>query len=79
MSKEEIYAKLTETFRNVFMDDSIEIRPETYSADIEGWDSLMQMVLISEVEKEFGIKFIAKESCKMQNVGEMVEIILAKL
>ena len=79
MTKEEIYNKLNEIFREVFMDDSIEVGPETYSADIEDWDSLMQMVLLSEVEKNFGIKFVAKEAATMKNVGEMVDIILSKI
>lgn len=78
MNKEDIYEKLNVIFRNAFMDDSIELKPETYSADIEDWDSLMQIVLLSEVEKNFGIKFDAKEAFNMHNVGEMVDIIIEK-
>lgn len=78
MNKPEIYKSLNEIFRNVFMDDTIELKPETYSADIEDWDSLMQIVLLTEIEKKFNFKFDAKEASGMQNVGEMVEIILKK-
>lgn len=75
MSRERIFEELNQIFRNVFMDDSIELTPETYSADIEDWDSLMQIVLLSEVEKTFGFKFEAKEASSMKNVGEMADII----
>ena len=78
MNEQEIYEKLNGIFRNVFMDDEITVKPETFADDIEDWDSLMQMVLLSEVEKIFGFKFDAKEASGLQNVGEMVEIIKAK-
>lgn len=79
MNNEEIYTKLNEIFKNVFMDDSIELKPETYSEDIEDWDSLMQVILLSEIEKSFGFKFNAKEVSGLQNVGEMVDVIASKL
>lgn len=78
MDEQIIYEKLNEIFRNVFMDDEIVVKPETFSGDIEDWDSLMQMVLIKEVEKAFGFSFEAKEVNGMNNVGEMVEIIKKK-
>jgi acyl carrier protein len=77
MTKEKIYEELTTIFRDTFMDDTIELSPSTFADDIEDWDSLMQMVLLSEVEKKFKFKFSAKEASGMQNVGEMVDIIMA--
>lgn len=78
MDEQVIYEKLNGIFRNVFMDDEITVKSETFSGDIEDWDSLMQMVLIKEVEKTFGFTFEAKEATGMKNVGEMVEIIKKK-
>ena len=75
MTNEEIYAKLNEIFQDVFMDDSIEVTPETSANDIEDWDSLMHITLVAEVESAFGVKFGAKQAAQMKNVGEMVEII----
>ena len=43
--------------------------------DIEDWDSLTHITLISEVESAFGMKFSMKDVLEMKNVGEMVEII----
>ena len=67
--------KLNEIFRDVFADDSVTVTETTTSSDIEDWDSLTHITLISEVEDEFDIKFSMKEVVGMKNVGEMVDII----
>lgn len=79
MSKEDVFEKVTEIFREVFMDDSIVVTESTNADDIEEWDSLMQMTLLVEIEKKFGMKFAAKEAITMQNAGEMVDIILSRI
>ena len=57
MTGNEIFARLNEVFRDVFDDDSIVVKPATTADDIEDWDSLEHITLISAVEKEFGMKF----------------------
>ena len=79
MEKEEIYERLNKVFRDIFDDDSIVVKPETTSNDIEDWDSLEHINLIVAVEQEFGIKFNMKEVTTMKNVGEMVDIILSRI
>ena len=78
MNKNEIYEALTKIFREVFMDDTIEITETTNANDIEEWDSLMQMALLTEVEKEFNMKFKPLETVTIENVGEMVDIIVSR-
>ena len=79
MEKEEIYERLNKVFRDIFDDDSIVVKPETTSNDIEDWDSLEHINLIVAVEQEFGMKFNMKEVTTMKNVGEMVDIILSRI
>lgn len=76
MEREGIFEKLNEIFREVFDDDSITVEETTSAADIEDWDSLTHITLISEVEDAFDIKFAMKDVIGMQNVGEMVDIIM---
>lgn len=76
MTRETIYEKLNEVFQDVFDDDSITVNEETTSDDIEDWDSLEHINLVSAVEKEFGVKFTMAQVVGMKNVGEMVDIIL---
>ena len=47
--------------------------------DVEDWDSLTHITLVSAVEDEFGIKFKMKEVSAMKNVGEMVAIISERI
>lgn len=79
MSREEILAKVNDIFHDVFDDDSIVVVEETTADDVEDWDSLMHITLISEVESEFGFKFQMKDVVGMKNVGEMLDIIQASM
>lgn len=74
MKDTEIYEKLEEIFEDVF-DEKIKLKPDTTAEDVEDWDSLTHITLISAVEDEFSVKFSMKEVSTMKNVGEMVDII----
>lgn len=74
MTRQEIFEKLNEIFSDVF-DEDITVTPDTTSADIEEWDSLTHITLISEVEDAFAMKFSMKDVLGMRNVGEMADII----
>lgn len=76
MERTEIFERLNLVFREVFDDDSITVTETTTAADISGWDSLMHITLIAEVEEEFDIKFPMKSVVGMKNVGDMADVIL---
>lgn len=75
MDKETVKSRLTAVFRNVFDDNDIELSDGTTADDIEAWDSLEHITLISAVEKEFKMRFTMKEVSGMKNVGEMMNIV----
>ncbi len=79
MSKEEIFEKLNEVFRDVFDREDITVCETTTAADIEEWDSLRHITLMEYIEDEFDIRFKMAEINGMKNVGEMVEIILKRI
>ena len=78
MNREEIYERLNQVFREVFDDEDITVTDATTANDIEDWDSLEHINLIVAVEKAFGIKFNMGEVNHLKNVGEMVDLIIAK-
>ena len=78
MTRDEVFSKLNEVFRDVFDDEDISVTAETNADDIEDWDSLSHINLVVAVEKEFGVKFSMGETQKMKNVGEMVDLILQR-
>ena len=57
MSRQEILDKVNEIFQDVFDDETITVVEATTAEDIEDWDSLTHITLISEIESEFGFKF----------------------
>lgn len=75
MNRAEIFEKLTEIFRDVFDDEDIELTETATSADIEDWDSLTHIMLLSAVEDDFGIKFDMKAVQGLKDVGAMVNLI----
>ena len=75
MKREIIHKELTDIFRNVFDDEDIILTDATCADDIEDWDSLAQITLISEIEKKFSIKLGLKEVMVLNNVGEMMDLI----
>ena len=70
---------LNQVFRMVFDDDSIKIRPEMTAHDVDGWDSLSHVNLITAIEAKFAIRFSQKELLKQRNVGNLIADIDRKL
>ena len=79
MERKEIVDKLTFIFRTVFKDGNIVLREDMTADDVETWDSLTHMAMISEVEKCFSIKFKLKELNKLRQVGDLIAIVESKL
>jgi acyl carrier protein len=78
MNREQVMKRLTQVFREVFDDDSIELTVTTSAKDIEDWDSLEHINLIAAVEHEFRMRFSMKEVSGMKNVGEMLDILMER-
>ena len=74
MTREEILNKLNNIFNQVF-DREITLLESTSAKDINGWDSLTHITIISMVEEEFEITFTMKQVLEMQNIGDMISII----
>jgi acyl carrier protein len=79
MDEPQIYQRLTEIFQDVFDEDSIEVTPKLSADDVDGWDSLTHIRLILTIEKVFKIKFSTSEIGKLENVGDLVALIQAKV
>jgi len=79
MDEAQIYGRLTDIFMDIFDLDSIELTPETTADDVSGWDSLTHIRLILTIQKAFQIKFSTSEVGNLNNVGELVRLIHAKL
>jgi acyl carrier protein len=65
--------------QEVLDEPSVNLTPATTADDVEGWDSMSNITFVVEVERRFGIKFNTAEIEEMRNVGDMLDIIAAKL
>jgi len=66
---------LEPVFRQVFDDEAIVLSRSTTADDIEEWDSLTHMNLVTAMELRFKIKFALGELQKLKNVGDMLDLI----
>jgi acyl carrier protein len=78
MSEAEIYAALDAIFRDVFLRDDIELRPELSAKDVPGWDSFKQIDIILAIEAKYHVKFSTRELDSLHNVGDLVRVVGAK-
>lgn len=76
MTREEVYERLNNVFREVFDDVSITVNDATVAEDVDGWDSFEHINLVVAIQDEFNFKIPMGKVVSMKNVGEMVDIII---
>lgn len=70
---------LIEVFKEVFDNTSLKINRETTADDVDGWDSMTHILLISAIEDKFSIEFSQKEVIRFKTVGDLLDSITRKL
>ena len=78
MELDEILDQINQVFRQVFEDENIKIEPTFTANDVDGWDSLNHMILISEIEKFFDVKFALREIIRLKEVNDISLLIQKK-
>jgi acyl carrier protein len=79
MTREELFDGVQDIFRDIFDEDDMVIEDKTSSDDIEDWDSLNHINLVSAIEKEFEIRFALGELMALKDVGAMIDLMIEKL
>ena len=70
--------KLEEIIAKVFELDISKIKKEMTPLDIEMWDSLSQLNLVSSIEKEFQIKLEIDEIFTVTKIGDIYNLLRKK-
>jgi acyl carrier protein len=78
MQESEVYVALTDIFRDVFMNDDMQLNPDLTAKDVPGWDSFKQIEIIIAIEEKYGIKFHTKELDSLGNVGDLARVVMTK-
>ena len=79
MNREKVFNGVQDIFRDIFDEDDMVIGDDTSSADVDEWDSLNHINLVSAIEKDFKIKFSLTELIVLKDVGAMVDLMMNKL
>lgn len=78
MKQAEVLAKLQEVFDGIFL-EKVEAKPELSAAEVDEWDSLMQISLVIAVEQKFRVRFRVGEVETARNLGEFADLIAKRI
>jgi acyl carrier protein len=78
MTRDLVFNRVKAVFGDIFDEDNLVIENFTSADDIEDWDSLNHINLLTSIEKEFLIKFTLTEMVSLKDVGAMVDLIIEK-
>ena len=76
MDRNQVMEKLNEIARDVFDNESVVLTDTTTAADVEEWDSLTHLSLISDIEDAFDVTLTLGEIQGSANVGELVDALI---
>lgn len=79
MDKSDIMTQLKEIVSEVFEVDPSVVDENTSAKDIDNWDSIAHVLLISTAEKKFGVRFSSREIAGFQCIGDLKNGIEKKL
>tara|TARA_B100000795_G_C22550363_1_gene342281 strand:- start:393 stop:635 length:243 start_codon:yes stop_codon:yes gene_type:complete len=79
MNKEVIINNLQDIFRDIFDEDTLIISYKTSPDELNSWDSLNHILLMSAVQEEFNLKIGIEEMQLLVNVEDIVNMIINKI
>ncbi len=77
MTREDVIERMTAVLIDTFDDDDIVYRDDLSADDVDGWDSLSNIRLMVAVEQEFGCKLTIGQWQSLEQVGDLVDLIMA--
>ena len=78
MTRDEVRATLQEELGAILDVDGLKLADQTEASDVAGWDSLAHLKLLVALEPALGVKFQLTEMNASANVGELIDLIVAK-
>ncbi len=73
--EDKVFAQVRAVMARVFDVDASRITDETRAADIEGWDSLTHLIVLTGIERRLAVKLPMEEAYAAQNVGALVSLV----
>ncbi len=79
MSSEDLLAGVQDVFRDVFDEPEMIITRHSSADNVEDWDSLTHVNLVTAIEKKYKVKFALGELQELKDVGELLDLLAKKL
>ena len=71
--------ELQSIFRYILDQPDLVLTRESNAKNVEDWDSLSHINLVTSIEKRYKIKFALEELQELKDVGDMIDLIKTKL
>jgi len=78
MDKSLVLQEINKICQRVFRNESLTVTEDTTAKDVDGWDSISNLFLIDELEKNFNMKFELDDILNAQNIGDLATVISNK-
>ena len=78
-SREDLLAKIRTTLADLLDNNELQLSESTVADDVDDWDSINHVRLLIELERQLGFRFRADEAGGLKNVGELIDLVQAKL
>ncbi len=74
----DVLEQLQPIFQDILDQPDLHVTLESNANNVEDWDSLAHINLVTAVERHFKVKFALGELQELKNVGDMVHLIQRK-
>ncbi len=71
-------SKLTQIFSSVLGVAEAQVVPELSPQTASAWDSLNAIILLTEIEKAFDLKFDYDQAMSVKNFGDVMNLVSSK-
>lgn len=75
----DLLTEIQDILRDILDDDTLVITRESNASNVEGWDSLAHVNLITAIQNKYRVKFALGERQELKNVGDLVDLLDKKL
>jgi acyl carrier protein len=79
MELSDIIKQINAIFIDLFNDENIILSEKSDTSEIEAWDSLNHIQVITAIEKHFKIRFELNDLLNFQNIGDLSRGVQSKL
>jgi acyl carrier protein len=74
-----VLEELQSIFRDVLDQPNLKLTRESNADNVDDWDSLSHINLVTSIEQRYRIKFALGELQELKDVGDMIDLINVKI